>query len=191
MGRGRGRPPIGATAMTSAERQRRFLERLRGTGTDAKTTPAPPPTEPQIASELPASYQERYAAEIAALRTENAALKAENAALRKATPKRAAEGLYVPPQHGGEAERRSMEHPAQKLKVLWKSGRDKYQTFFIVLNEVRQEIGDEALPNWCYDELRIGLPVITRVAGILKKTDEAIVKRTFAATRDAARKRRQ
>jgi hypothetical protein len=75
----------------------------------------------------------------------------------------------------------SDEQRAERLRALWKSGRDKYVSFFAVLDEVRREVGDEALPNWCIDNLRIGLAVIASTKKILIKADADIVKRNFAA----------
>lgn len=74
---------------------------------------------------------------------------------------------------------------AERLRVLWKSGRDKYVSFFAVLNEVRKEIGDEALPNWCFDNLRIGITTITKAKGLLIETDREIVKGDLAAANKA------
>jgi hypothetical protein len=79
---------------------------------------------------------------------------------------------------------------ADRLKALWKSGRDKYRSFFVVLNEVRQEIGDEALASWCFDELSIGFSVITKTADILNnKIDTAKIKADLAAASRAEKPR--
>lgn len=72
-----------------------------------------------------------------------------------------------------------------RLKALWKSGRDKYRSFFTVLNEVRQEVGEAALPRWCYENLNIGLSVILEYAKLLGPIDEKIVKANLAAARQA------
>jgi hypothetical protein len=63
-----------------------------------------------------------------------------------------------------------------RLRVLWKSGRDKYQSFFRVLHEVRREIGDDNMAKWCFTNLDLGLSVIERVSGVLLKVDRDIVK---------------
>lgn len=78
-----------------------------------------------------------------------------------------------------------LKHQSERLRALWKSGRDKYASFFSVLNEVRAEIGDEALGNWCFDELRIGLSVIMDIRRLLTATDADIVKADLAAARKA------
>jgi len=57
----------------------------------------------------------------------------------------------------------------------------KYRSFFTVLNEVRLEVGDDALPEWCRNELAIGLSVTTNTASVLGKIDGEIVKADLAA----------
>jgi hypothetical protein len=77
---------------------------------------------------------------------------------------------------------------AHKLQVLWKSARDKYRSFFYVLEEVRSEIGDEALPEWCRDNLHIRLPVISKSTKLLRGTDAEKAKADLAAALAAANK---
>jgi ATPase subunit of ABC transporter with duplicated ATPase domains len=74
------------------------------------------------------------------------------------------------------------EQQAERLRVLWKSGRDKYNSFFAVLEEVRAEIGDEALPKWCVDNLQIGLSVITETRKVLLRVDAEIYRRNLEAS---------
>src|SRR5580765_5065496 len=69
---------------------------------------------------------------------------------------------------------------AERLIALWKSGRDKYRSFFTVLNEVRREIGDKELANWCFHELHIGMSVINHVIGVFNKSEAAAVKTELA-----------
>jgi hypothetical protein len=78
------------------------------------------------------------------------------------------------------------EQTADRLKALWKSGRDKYRSFYAVLNDVRLEIGDEALPAWCVRELQIGLTVITSTAAVLTKAETLRVKSELAEAKRAA-----
>jgi hypothetical protein len=82
------------------------------------------------------------------------------------------------------------EQKTERLRALWKSGRDKYRSFFAVLNEVCQEIGDEALPAWCRTELFIGLSVITQIANVLGKIDEQVVKAELAAANKVEKEER-
>ena len=79
----------------------------------------------------------------------------------------------------------------ERLLALWKSGRDKYRSFFAVLEEVRQEIGNDALPAWCRMNLQIGLSVITKARCLLTETDADIVKQNLAATLAAERAQKQ
>jgi len=69
-----------------------------------------------------------------------------------------------------------LDEQAQRLKALWKSGRDKYQSFFAVLDEVRKQVGDDDLANWCFDHLRIGMSVIVQTTKVLTETDEGAMK---------------
>lgn len=83
------------------------------------------------------------------------------------------------------------EEYIQRLQALWKSGRDKYQSFFTVLGEVRDQIGDKELDRWCYSKLLIGLEVIFKVTRILKEVDEAAARRELAAARVIAKEERR
>lgn len=74
---------------------------------------------------------------------------------------------------------------AERLKALWKSGHDKYKSFFAVLAEVRNEIGDEALPNWCYYNLGIGMSAIAAASKILFGIDAEKAKKELAAAKKA------
>jgi hypothetical protein len=67
----RGRPPIGDKPMTSAERQRRYLDRIRGTAA------VPPPTLPKASGAAP------WEAELTKLKSECAKLRSENAMLKR------------------------------------------------------------------------------------------------------------
>jgi hypothetical protein len=83
-----------------------------------------------------------------------------------------------------------LDERAARLRALWKSGRDKYSSFYTVLGEVRPEIGDDALPNWCFDNLRIGIDVITETAKVLRGVDAKIAKADLAAAKEAGRRKR-
>jgi len=67
-----------------------------------------------------------------------------------------------------------------RLKALWKSGRDKYRSFYTVLDAVRQEIGDAKLAEYCLHELQIGLSVVTNTANVLVRVDAEAVKTELA-----------
>jgi flagellar biosynthesis GTPase FlhF len=95
-----------------------------------------------------------------------------------------------------------LDEQANRLRALWKSGRDKYASFFTILEEVRQEVGNDALQAWCFQFLRISLSVIVETRKVLTKVDADIVKRNTAAAvaaekaemrnaREAKRKQRE
>lgn len=84
----------------------------------------------------------------------------------------------------------NMNQQTDRLRALWKSGRDKYRSFFTVLNEVRAEIGNDALPAYCRDELSIGLTVITSMTSVLGKMDETAVKADLVAANTAKNEQR-
>jgi hypothetical protein len=67
----------------------------------------------------------------------------------------------------------------QRLKALWKSGRDKYQSFFVVLREVQKQVGQDALNDWCVDHLQIGLSVILTMQKVLLRADAAKAQKDF------------
>jgi hypothetical protein len=75
----------------------------------------------------------------------------------------------------------------ERLRALWKSGRDKYRSFFAVLNDVRQEVGDDALADWCRLELAIGISVISNIANVLTSTEAATVKFALSEAKRAER----
>jgi hypothetical protein len=72
------------------------------------------------------------------------------------------------------------QQQAQRLKVFWKSGRDKYRSFFYELAEVKKVIGARALPNWCRQYLRMDLKIIMMMSGLLTDVDAKNVKAEFA-----------
>jgi hypothetical protein len=83
-----------------------------------------------------------------------------------------------------------MEDQTERLKALWRIGRDKYTAFFATLEDVRREIGDEALSVYCWNELRIGLSVIMKYAELLRKVDAERVRAANAEAVKAERKQR-
>jgi hypothetical protein len=83
-----------------------------------------------------------------------------------------------------------MDDRAERMRVLWKSGRDKYRSFFAVLDEVRGEIGSAKLPAWCVSELHIGLSVIMKATALLTQLDQERIKTDNAAALAAEREQR-
>jgi hypothetical protein len=84
-----------------------------------------------------------------------------------------------------------MDHQQiQRMKVHWKKGRDNYTSFFTLLNEVRNEIGDAALPGWCIDKLHISLGTINEMIGVLKEADQLAIREELARARKAEHQQR-
>jgi hypothetical protein len=82
------------------------------------------------------------------------------------------------------------EQQQERLRALWKSGRDKYRSFFAVLEQVRHEIGNDALPKYCVEELGIGLSVITLATNILNGIDAKIAKSELVTANALEKERR-
>ena len=80
---------------------------------------------------------------------------------------------------------------AARLLALWKSGRDKFSSFFAVLEEVRQEVGDDDLARWCREELLIGISAIVKMQEVLKKADAERVRASLAGATESARRQRE
>jgi hypothetical protein len=82
---------------------------------------------------------------------------------------------------GGQ--RTDLDDQANRMRALWRSGRDKYRSFFAVLGDVRRELGDTALAEWCFTKLGISIGVITKASELLHETDMEIVKAELAAAK--------
>lgn len=52
------------------------------------------------------------------------------------------------------------DQQATRLRALWKSGRDKFRSLYVVLAEVQKEVGHRQLSKWCAQNLGMGLPAI-------------------------------
>jgi hypothetical protein len=83
---------------------------------------------------------------------------------------------------------KDLSQEANRLVVLWKSGRDKFASFFQILNEIQQEIGAAALDQWCIDNLRLHISMIERISGILRDVDAERERRSLATVRAMQRK---
>jgi regulator of replication initiation timing/molybdopterin converting factor small subunit len=165
--------------LSNAERQARFRARR-----EAERKAAEGRLKARI-SELDAAlaHTQRHVGDdtnIAALNAKVAALAAENAKLKEQIAGKTFEQL-VDDRRASAAASGSMPEQAERLRALWKSGRDKYVSFFAVLSEVKREVGDDKLSDWCFYELRIPLPVIVRAHGLLTEADAARVKADLAA----------
>lgn len=72
------------------------------------------------------------------------------------------------------------EHTTTRLKALWKSGRDKYRSLFVVLEDTQKEVGHRALSQWCLNNLGMSLKSILLAKGFLTPAEQERVKATFA-----------
>jgi hypothetical protein len=79
----------------------------------------------------------------------------------------------------------------ERLLALWKSGRDKYRSFFAVLVDVKREIGIDALPAWCRDNLRISLSIIENAIDLLAEIDAKTAKEHLAGAKAAEKAQAQ
>jgi hypothetical protein len=84
-----------------------------------------------------------------------------------------------------------MEEQIARLTALWKSGRDKFRSFYTVLEEVRVEIGDDALALWCVKNLRVSLGIITDTRKVLNEADARMVRDQLATANRAERERKR
>lgn len=82
----------------------------------------------------------------------------------------------------------NLSDAAHQLNTLWKSGRDKYVSFFTILGQVRNEVGSDALNQWCIINLRLHIDTIVRILGLLRETDAQREKLALKDALDAKRK---
>jgi len=76
------------------------------------------------------------------------------------------------------------------MQVHWRKGLENFQSFFRLLAEARDEVGNSALPNWCFDVLGIGFSRVTQIAKCLKEDDQLRVKQELAQARQAEREQK-
>jgi flagellar biosynthesis GTPase FlhF len=82
------------------------------------------------------------------------------------------------------------EQNKQRMKVHWKRGLDHFQSFFTLLSEVREEVGNNALPGWCLNDLGIGFSRVTQIAKCLREDDRLRISQELAQSRAADRAQR-
>jgi hypothetical protein len=68
----------------------------------------------------------------------------------------------------------------QRLKGLWKSGRQKYDSFFATLEEVKREISPGTLSKWCRDNLHMDLKETMAHKRFLLHHDKKRTEKAFA-----------
>jgi hypothetical protein len=171
-------------ALSNAERQRRFIERLKARSV-TNDAPASPVSNEDIGrllaphiQRLEAEFEQRVQAEVER-RVKTARQMPPVSNDRPAWWLRMDKAANLPPV----PDTPELREQVQRLRALWKSGRDKYRSFFAVLNEVRMEIGDDALKDWCFDRLRIAFSAINVTANILGDVDGKIARASLKAAR--------
>jgi hypothetical protein len=83
------------------------------------------------------------------------------------------------------------EEQIARLRALWKSGRDKFLSFFAVLAEVQAVVGDRDFDIWCISKLEIGAEAVSRLTGTLKKNDADVVRARLAHAVEFAKEERR
>jgi hypothetical protein len=79
------------------------------------------------------------------------------------------------------------EERVNQMRVLWRKARGMYDSFFMLLEEKRQEVGDTELGNWCFYNLHIGLEVCTEITTCLKEADAKRIRQQLARARASQR----
>jgi hypothetical protein len=155
----------------------------------------PRTTKPRSQADIRKMMALARAADPAAARAQEKRKTREHAAKTRA-PKdpvneftKACQEAKVPPVSAVQADQ-SDEQLADRIRVCWKSGRDKYQSMFAMLDQVRKRIGDEELPRWCMDKLHISFSIILEVMKVLNRFDKARTKADFAKAKQAEKDQR-
>jgi hypothetical protein len=79
-----------------------------------------------------------------------------------------------------------------KLRVLWQKGRNYFTSFFIELENIRREIGnDKEFASWCFMDFHVGLDALVGVSDVLKATDAKIIKRELATALELEKEERK
>jgi hypothetical protein len=166
-------------ALSNAERQRRYVERLKSRAVTDGVSVTPVSDEdiakllaPHI-QRLEADFEQRVKAEVE---------RRVKAMAPGATPlswQRAQRDFNLPDADMNEQHKQQ----AERLRVTWTKARNYYRTFYKELDDVRLQIGDAALRSWCFDQLRIGLDPINITAGLLGEVDGKIIRASLKAAR--------
>src|SRR6476659_10241864 len=82
---------------------------------------------------------------------------------------------------------------AKRLRVAWDRGINHLASFYTLLDNKRREIGDAALRDWCFFELKVSLSIIMQVSQVLEDADRERVREELAraAEIDRENKRRE
>ena len=78
----------------------------------------------------------------------------------------------------------------ERMRVLWKKGRNMLSSFFTELDAARRQIGDDELfSDWCFYHLGVGVIQLGEVATILKRDDADRIRNDLAAAKRAEAER--
>lgn len=66
-----------------------------------------------------------------------------------------------------------------------------FSSFFAELMEMRSEVGDENLGDWCHNELHIDLTICNNIANVLKAAEAAVIKSNLEAARKLEREQKK
>lgn len=78
----------------------------------------------------------------------------------------------------------------ERMRVLWKKGRNMFASFFTEAEVARQQINnDELFASWCFFQLHIDIQTISNVAVVLKQDDAARVRNEFSEAKKAEKER--
>ena len=74
----------------------------------------------------------------------------------------------------------------ERMRVLWKKGRNMLSSFFTELDTARRQIGnDELFSDWCFYHLGVGVIQLGEVATILKRDDADRIRNDLVAAKRA------
>ena len=80
----------------------------------------------------------------------------------------------------------------ERMRVLWKKGRNMFSSFFSEADAVKQQIGNsELFSQWCFFQLQIDVTTMSNMAAILRQGDAARIRTEFAEAKRAEKERRE
>ena len=80
----------------------------------------------------------------------------------------------------------------ERMRVLWKKGRNMFASFFAEADAVKQQIGNSDLfSQWCFFQLQIDVATMGNMAAILRQGDAARIRTEFAEAKRAEKERQE
>jgi len=80
---------------------------------------------------------------------------------------------------------------AKRLRVAWDRGINHLASFYTLLDNKRREIGDAALRDWCFFELKVSLSIIMQVSQVLEDADRERVREELARAAELDRENKR